>query len=43
MELYLKNKNIMIIGKYTKAQERIEVKCLERGHIWNSKACSVLQ
>lgn len=43
IELYEKNENIMIIGKYSKVQERIEVKCLECGYIWNPKACSLLQ
>ena len=36
------NKNIQVIGKYNGAKNRIEVKCLKCGYIWNPTAGSLL-
>lgn len=42
-ELFKINKDIEVIGKYDGAKKRIEVKCLNRGHIWYPIAYSLLQ
>lgn len=42
-ELYSINKDILVIGTYKNAHERIAVKCLKCGHEWNPFAYSLLQ
>ena len=37
------NPNIEVLGTYTKAQERIAVKCKECGYEWNPKAYYLTQ
>jgi len=37
------NSNIEILGTYTKAVERVQVKCKTCGKIWNPLAYSLLQ
>ena len=39
----LKNPNVEIVGTYTKAQDRIAVRCKECGYEWNPKAYSLIQ
>ena len=34
----IKNPSVEIVGIYTKAQDRIAVKCKECGYEWNPKA-----
>lgn len=42
-ELKQINKNIKVIGTYTRAIDNIEVECLECGNKWSPKAYSLLQ
>lgn len=39
----IKNPSVEIVGIYTKAQDRIAVKCKECGYKWTPKAYSLIQ
>lgn len=41
-DLYLVNKNIVVIGKYNGAQHKIQVQCRKCGYVWEPKASSLL-
>lgn len=43
LEMNKINPSIEIVGTYTKAIERIQVKCLNCGYVWEPKAYSLLQ
>ena len=41
-DLYLINKDIIVLGEYNGAKYKIKVKCKKCGHIWNPEASSLL-
>ena len=42
-EMKEKNPKVIVLGKYTNAKKKIEVQCIDCGHIWKAKAYHLLK